>query len=348
MSAPPLLVTSSQRSALIGGVAYLVLFLGVHVVLATAPDGLTVPDVVELVLIGAPAAVISLPRRIGAPIAFGCVLSLVTAATVSTFSLPPVAQGPDYRSWALGAVTFVALGLAFRGRYVEAWLTLACIAGVTIGWSVAMGLGPLVGGGLVVRHFGTLLAGSLISVALARSARSAAAFEAVDRQEREATEAARARHLARQAAAQAVLDQAEPLLEQLADGHALSEADRLELLVLEGSLRDRIRAPELLQDGLRHAVAAARRRGIDVLLLDEAGPAADQGRRFLAAEWLTSELEAAGGRRFVGRLVSRDGVARVTAVSDLGSHALTLPAPEPATDRAGRGANHGTPTRGSR
>ena len=324
MTTTPALFAPPRRTALLAGLAYLTLFLGVHVVLAVAPDGLSAPDAAELVLVAAPATVVSLPRRVGAPLALGCVLALVAAAAIGVDALPPVPQSPDYRSWVLGAVTFVALGLAFRGRYVEAWLTLLCTAALVIGWSVTMGLGPFVGIGLVVRHFGTLLAGTLISIALARSARSAAAFEAAERQERAATEAARARQVARRAAAQAVLDQAEPLLTKLAEGRAMSEQDRLELLVLEGSLRDRIRAADLLQEHLRQAVASARRRGIDVLLLDEAGPAAEEPQRLLAAEWLATELEAAHGQRFVGRLVSRDGVPRVTAVTDSGSRALAL------------------------
>lgn len=313
-----------RRAALLGNAMYLTLFLGVHVVLATAPDGLTMADFVELVLVAAPATALLLLRRITVPVAIGCVLTLVTAAAVGTWSLPPVPQAPDYRAWSLGAVTFVALVLAFRERYLEAWLALACMAAIAVGWSVDVGVGPLVGVGLVVRHFGTLLAGTLFAVALARSERSARAFEAAERLDRAESQAEEARHAARQAAARAVLEQAGPLLERLAEGRTLSAADRRELLVVEGALRDRIRAAGLLRDSLPDRVAAARRRGMDVLLLDEAGELLGDQERAQAAAWLADRLDSARGGRFVGRLGSRDGVPRVTAVTDEGSDSLLL------------------------
>lgn len=319
----------SRRVLTIAGGAYAALFIGVHLVLATAPDGLTPADLVELLLVSAPAAALAAPRTIRAPGAIGCVLALVTAAAIGVWTLPASALTPDYRSWSLGAVTFVALGLAFRGRQLEAWVTLVCTAGIAIGWSIHMGLGPLVGVGLVVRHFATLLAGSLLGLALARSARSAAEYEAAEGRERAVAEAARARKAARQAAARAVLDQAGPLLEQLAAGRPLSDRDRVELLVVEGALRDRIRAPALLRGHLPSRVAAARRRGMDVLLLDEAGDLLDDAARARAAAWLAERLSEAQGRRFVGRLGVRDGLPRVTAVTNEGSASLELEA-EPA------------------
>lgn len=314
----------SRRVLVTAGVGYAALFVGVHLVLATAPDGLTPADVVELVLVAVPAAVLAAPRTLPAPVAIGCVLALVTAAAIGTWSLPPQPQAPDYRSWVLGAVTFVALGLAFREHHLEAWVTLLCTAVIVVGWSVDMGLGPGTGIGLVVRHFGTLIAGSLLAVALARSARSAEAYEAAERQERAAAEAARARRTARQAAVRAVLDQAGPLLEQLAEGRPLSDRDRAELLVVEGALRDRIRAAGLLRGDLPGRVADARRRGMDVLLLDEADEQVADEDRMRAAAWLAERLAEAEGRRFVGRLGKRDGAPRVTAVTDEGSASLVL------------------------
>jgi hypothetical protein len=338
-TAPP---RPSRRTVRLGW-AYFGLFVVVHVVLAVAPDGLTPGDVVELVLVTAAAALLALPRPMAVPVTVACVLALLTAAAIGSWSLPPVPQAPDYRSWVLGAVTFVALGLAFRGRYLAAWFTLLCTAGIVITWSVVMHLGPLVGAGLIVRHFGTLLAGTLIAVALDRSARSAAAFEATERQELATAEAARARRVARQVAAQAVLDQAGPLLEQLAEGHPLDDRDRRELLVVEGALRDRIRAAGLLEPGLQGAVAAARRRGIDVLVLDEAGASVDEQQRRRASEWLTTELGAARGGRFVGRLVSREGAPRVSAVTDAGSRSLALGADPASGEGDARSADAATP-----
>src|SRR5579875_2764127 len=94
----------------------------------------------------------------------------------------------------------------------------------------------------------------------------------------------------------------------------MTDADRRELLVIEGALRDQIRAPDLATGGLRDAIADARRRGVNVLLLDELDAAADATLRRRAADWLADRLQRAQGERFVGRVRSTDEGIAVSAV----------------------------------
>ena len=110
-----------------------------------------------------------------------------------------------------------------------------------------------------------------------------------------------------------VLEQAGPMLRAIAEGRTLSTSDRDELLVIEGALRDQIRTPALTRGRLKESVAAARRRGVNVLLLDEAERAAPEARR-RAAVWLAAELDRSEGDRFVGRLRVLDGAVRASAV----------------------------------
>lgn len=58
-----------------------------------------------------------------------------------------------------------------------------------------------------------------------------------------------------------------PALERIASGEALDDMTRREIAAVEGEVRDRIRAPGLHHPELARAVAAARRRGLRVLLL---------------------------------------------------------------------------------
>jgi 2-phospho-L-lactate guanylyltransferase (CobY/MobA/RfbA family) len=91
-----------------------------------------------------------------------------------------------------------------------------------------------------------------------------------------ATEAALARVRAtnqeREKRLQQVLSQALPALEAVASSKSvLSASEREALLNLEASLRDDIRGRRLNSELVKEASAAARARGVQVILLDEGG-----------------------------------------------------------------------------
>ncbi|MGN6742236.1 MAG: hypothetical protein ACTHJL_02915, partial [Amnibacterium sp.] len=94
---------------------------------------------------------------------------------------------------------------------------------------------------------------------------------------------------------------------------------------IEGSLRDQIRAPHLASGPLRDAIADARRRGVNVLLLDEveqheAGEACTR-----AAGWLADRVRQANGDRFVGRVRTSEQGLTVSAVAGTTSDWVTIP-----------------------
>jgi hypothetical protein len=91
-----------------------------------------------------------------------------------------------------------------------------------------------------------------------------------------ATEAAiarvRAANQERENRLHVVLAQALPALETVANSKSvMSATDRQTLLDLEASLRDDIRGRRLNSDAVKLASAAARARGVQVILLDEGG-----------------------------------------------------------------------------
>ena len=314
------------ESLVTGRGAYLALFLLVHAVLAATTAGFTVLDVLELVLIGGPYSVLIATRRMTPGLAIPLAACLIAAAGLAAYALPTDGRPPGYEAWVFGAIAFVLLGVTVTGRYLLAWLVLVCVAGVAVGWSISTGQGYGPGLQLVIRHFATLLVGTLFAMSYRRSNAAFAAHQLAERRDRAAETAAEARAVARRVAAESVLEQAGPMLRAIAAGRAMSDSDKRELLVLEGSLRDQIRAPWLARGALKESVAAARRRGVNVLLLDETQATGEAESPAEAAAWLADRLDAVDGEHFVGRVRRTEDGLRVTAVAGASSEGVSLPA----------------------
>jgi hypothetical protein len=321
------------QSLLGGRSAYLALFVIVHSALAFTTAGATWFDVVELVLICTPQAVLALRRAMSTGVLIASASALLLASALGIYSLPTSGRWPGYEAWQLGAITISLFGFALIGRYLAAWLVLLAVAGIAVGWAASTGQGWLYGLGLVERHFGTLLVGTLFAWSLARSRATFTVYRALERRTRAQERAAAARAGARRSAAESVLEQAGPMLRAIADGRRLTDADRQELLVLEGSLRDQIRAPHVAGGRLREAIAVARRRGVNVLLLDETDADTDPAARDEAAGWLTARLASTRSERFVGRFRSTPTGVAVSAVSGSASDWAEFEAPAGSTHR---------------
>lgn len=306
------------RSILGGGAAYFGLFVVVHVTLALTSAGANGWDLGCLVLVLLPQWVLmrrsslDLPRREAVLLA-----ALIIAGTVAgLLSIAAIARPDGYDAWFLGAITFDLLGLTIVGRFGTAWATMAVVAVECAAWAV-LGDRPIaMGVGLVIRHIATLAVGTALAVSLRRSNAASAAFRAVQRRRRTEEDVARARAGARRSAVEQVLEQAGPTLKAIAEGRRPSAEDRRQMIVLEGALRDQIRTPRLGGPVLRDVVDTARRRGVNVLLLDEADDAPPAARS-RAVQWLAERLAATDGSRFVGRLRDLEGGGvRVSAVRD--------------------------------
>lgn len=314
------------RSLLGGGALYLALFTLVHAVLALTTDGATIEDLVCLALVVVPQAVLAVRARTDLATGWTTAIcgSLAVCAVVGLWTMHPGLLSETYAAWFLGAITFDLLGIVLLGRTGAAWLTMALVCGLAVLWAVTHGMPAAVGVGLVVRHVATLLVGTALAVSLRRSRRAFAVFQALRLRRSTEEEASRARSAARRVAVEQVLDAAGPSLRAIADGRSLSEEDRRQMLVLEGSLRDQIRTPRLVRGVLRESVDAARRRGINVLLMDEAEEA-QQSARDAAARWLAHSLDAVAEGGFVGRLRDLGDSVRATAVNDDRGEAESFP-----------------------
>jgi hypothetical protein len=295
----------------------LVLFIVVHAVLAFGDGQQTAIFPFELLAffaVSTAAVWITRSARDPLPLATTLIVLSLLAVTesVMSFGVSAAGAGP-FAQWHLGAITLVLLILAVRGQPGIAWAGYAVLFVATVLWAVANGLTAGDGVGLVIRHSGTLLAGTLAAVGLRRSTTTLARFnhqwsvnaavEAIEMasiEERQA-QLARLNALAR------------PALERLAVVHELTDDERAHCMLVEATLRDAIRARSLFIEPVVSAARAARERGVEVTLLDDSGdqPPADLP---MVAQVLATQLDAVTSGRLTARLLPADRPVLATVV----------------------------------
>lgn len=200
-----------------------------------------------------------------AVLAFACALIVPSSISVAV----GVASRTDpFATWYLGGIGALMTIVMVRRRPWVAWAGIAALTVATIVWigpSAALALGLV--GSIVWVAVAELLLASMDRAALdagrlAQLQRAASAWQA--------SQAGRQRE--RRVQVQRALAVAGPVLARtVAAAGGLDPDERLEARVAEGTLRDELRGPRLLDDDVRAALAAARRRGATVTVLDEGG-----------------------------------------------------------------------------
>ncbi|MFC5501046.1 hypothetical protein ACFPJ4_02200 [Lysinimonas soli] len=248
-------------------------FTAVNTIIAVLAGGPAMRDghgVGALALLTGAAALTVLPRR--HPLALRWVLlviALVAACTVLMLEQIPVNGADGFRSWNYNASNFVWFGVALLGRIRWAWIGMAVVCAITWTWSLVVTHGLWSGLSPTYGEIGALLAGTFFAVILRRAADDVMTLQAVRRQRvgeeqlRAESERERATQLA------LVRRRVLPVLTTIASGSSTS-AQRQEHRLLEAVLRDEIRGTRLAVEPLAAAVRAARGRGTDVSLLDDA------------------------------------------------------------------------------
>ncbi|WP_291049434.1 hypothetical protein [Herbiconiux sp.] len=250
------------------------------------------------------------PSRRPGPGRTAPVVALVLGGLVAGALTLPFGYGT---TWFSVAFAFVFVAFALRGRIGVAVTGGAMIVAVLVVTGLAAGVsaGELVQ--VTVRPVVLItLAAALLMVAERLHRRIAALHhEAVDQAERRSwTLAARSELAIRVAELGRTVV---PLLERIAAGGDPTPAERREYASWEGELRDSLRAGSLARDPLVGVVAAARDRGVDVVLLDDSGGSLADAQVEPVLRWMADAI--AGAReRAVGRLLpaGREAVAGVT------------------------------------
>lgn len=211
------------------------------------------------------------PRRSFRLPAFAQALALACAVLVPTaisWAVGPAARLDSFGTWYIGGIGALMVIVLVRGRPWTAWAGLALLGLASMAW---MGAVPALQLGLV---------GSLVWLVVAQLV-----VKLVDRAARDTSRLARLQRAAsawqtsqvvrqreRRVQVQKALAVAGPVLTRtVAHAGELTDDDRLEARLAEGTLRDEMRGPRLLDDDVRAELERARRRGANVTVLDEGG-----------------------------------------------------------------------------
>lgn len=311
------------RAALLATVGLFSLY---HVVLAVYSVGLGLPRddrviafalvgylaALGLLLVPGPGRSIPLLPAVGAS-----VLAIVVLGSASSVIDPPNDGANGYATWYVGAVCTLMTILAARGWPALAWLGLGVLAAHTVWWAGGIAIVSLgVAGGVVWVAVAQLIVG-----ALHRAARDAAVFASAERQAAQWQAEQEAHLVERQLRLDRTARTAGPMLTTIREQDGkLTSPQRAEARILEAAIRDEIRGRALLDDRVRSAVMAARRRGVEVAVLDDGGldELDERARERVLAE-VACAIDSADANRIVVRTAAEGSTAAVTVVGVRGS-----------------------------
>jgi hypothetical protein len=209
-----------------------------------------------------------------------------------------------YSQWFVGSATVALFYMSLRGRIALAWLGFALICVATIIWGLTVDYRIDDAVLVLSRQLPVLIVGTLFAVGLRRTGDEIRRLttEGTLRAGAEAATIATARE--REDRLLALGEFATSMLEKLASGAPIAPADRLEYALAEAELRDGLRAPSLVLPDVSAAARSARRRGVEVVLLDDSDPSLlGPGDLARAASRIAARINASKSGRVTARLL---------------------------------------------
>ena len=247
-------------------------------------------------------------------------LTVVVIAAVNFLVLPQIITTgwPGYASWCTGAGSDLSRGLLMRGRPVYAWAGSAATTLATAYWVISTGRPLLMIFTYMLGHYFTLVSwhgvahlSTRATTQIAATQRETARLQAQQRAHEEADRIMTSRMAS-------VRQRVTPLLTQIANGKAPTPKLRSQAYLLEAELRDEIRAPFFTGTSIVTSAQAARRRGTEVILLDDSGDntTIDDQVRANAVNYVTKLLHLTQSHRVVIRLNPPRRPTLLTIVTD--------------------------------
>lgn len=238
---------------------------------------------------------------------------LFTSAAI-LWQLPTDGDRAGYLAWQYVPCDLLMFCLAIRARIAWAWIGQALMQLVVVIWSVTT-TGASAHGLLTsyTQPF-PLLAVSIFSVGLHRTARQIAAHRTAERVRAEREARAEAIGKALETELNILRDLATLALRQIA---AQEEPDPRVVRALEAALRDRIRNPGLSVEPLVSTLREKREHGTDVLVLDDVGDdVVEPAQRLELVSWAATQIAAADGQRLTLRVAHDNESVLATLSSD--------------------------------
>ena len=225
---------------------------------------------------------------------------------------------PGYGAWCTGAGTDLCCVLIIRGRPRQAWAGIGVITLAISYWVVTTGRPPLMIVTYTMGHYFMITAWQGIAhlstratTRIAATQRETVRLQAQQRAHEEADRIMTSRMAS-------VRQRVTPLLTQIANGRAPTSELRSQAYLLEAELRDEIRAPFFTGTSIVTSAQAARRRGTEVILLDDSGDntTIDGRTRANAVNYVTKFLDLTQSNRVVIRLNPPRRPTLLTIVTD--------------------------------
>jgi len=306
---------SVPRVLLVGLAA---IFSAFHVVLGLyaidVPDSVG-PVLVAMALYGAATALSLTPSgEVRMPIGLAAANLGVTAASlVLVLTQLDPHRDNGYATWIIGAIGTLMTITVVRQRPWFAWAGIGMMLVAVLVWSRDPLELPVLGaiGGPIwvgVAHATTL--------AIVRSSRDARLYARAEQRAAEWHAQEEAEFYERRVRLAQMNRQVAPMLRQIvtSDGR-LDEAARAECLHLEAAMRDEIRGRRLLDDRVRQEVLAARRRGVEITLLDDGGiDDLDRAQHARVTAVIAQQIGETTADRVVVRTAHHDADVAVTIV----------------------------------
>ena len=218
---------------------------------------------------------------------------------------------PGYSQWYFGAGVVALFYVCLRGRVGWAWIGYVAMCLAIALWGLtADGPSAVL---LIARQLPIMVMGTLFAIGMRRTVDQIETL-AADASTRVAAEAAAEATAAERRERLAELETlATPLLRRLARGQRMSAEDRVQFALAEAELRDSVRGRAFHGPAVSKAARAARRRGVDVMLLDDSGTPLPESELQRVRDAVVRALDAAEDGAVTARLMpaGRDQIATI-------------------------------------
>ena len=234
-------------------------------------DGIPRPGAwVTWSLLAVGATAVFLPRAHPLAARWSTLAAACAVASVAAVFWDPPSETSGYAPWYLRCATTLLIVIVLRRRAAVAWVAAAVVTAVVLAWAAVSGEDVERWIGLLTRQMASLVAIQVAAWGLSRAARTIAAYRAEERERARSEELRSASIRERRAELAAVRTLSVPLLARVSRGED-DPALRAEATLAEASLRDVLRGRRMAAEPLTSAVLEARRRGVDVTVLDDFG-----------------------------------------------------------------------------
>ena len=219
--------------------------------------------------------------------------------------LEPVSQdAPRLLYWYLPGVAGILVLLVLNNFVSLAWMSMGAVLVISVISATSQGLFSADYALVLFRPVLMLGTGTLFLLPMNYFQRKLVQLRAEEEEKSSQTVFENTARDERYRNAVLLKNKAGSLLQILSEGNELTASQITDCLSLEGRLRDESRGHRLTQSPLSHAAEAARKRGIDVVLLDDGGAnQALENELGLILTWMSHHLESMTEGKLTGRIV---------------------------------------------